>query len=186
MGVRAGRARRRLLHDEGASAVEFGLLLPLFVMLTLGTISAGFAFHAWLSVTHGAQESSRFAATLSVDAAGGTEAGWLTEVASRAAAAAGISMGVGEVDEGTTICVAVIAPTNVPPLDGHLTLTGDSSGTLVAGAPTTGPCPQAAMMSGDFVQTYIARPVDFNYLLGSARISVASKSVNRFEAVSLS
>lgn len=86
-------------HDDGAAAVEFGLLLPLFVMLTLGTISAGFAFHAWLSVTHGAQESSRFAATLSIKASAPGDAGtistWLTEVGTRATAAAGIDPNLG-------------------------------------------------------------------------------------------
>ncbi len=186
MGVRARRARRRIRHDQGAAAVEFALLLPLFVMLTIGTISAGFAFHAWLSVTHGSQESSRFAATLSVDSAGGTTGDWLADVADRAAAASNISMAAGEAEPGTVLCVAVVSPANIPALNSHLTMTADATGTLVAGTPATGPCPQAPSMTGDYVQTYVARPVDFNYLLGSGRITVASKSVNRFEAVSLS
>jgi Flp pilus assembly protein TadG len=176
----------RRLQDDGAAAVEFALILPLFVMLTVGTISAGFAFHTWLSVTHGAQESSRFAATLSVDAAGGTTDDWLNEVAERAAAASDISMAAGEAEPDTTICVAVVSPANIPALNSHLTLTADSGGTLTAGAPATGPCPQGSSMTGDYVQTYVSRPVSFNYVLGSARINVASKSVNRFEAVSLS
>jgi hypothetical protein len=41
-------------------------------------------------------------------------------------------------------------------------------------------------MDGDYVQTFVSMPVDFNYVLGSTRLTVASRSVNRFEAVSLS
>jgi Flp pilus assembly protein TadG len=174
------------VREDGAAAVEFALILPLFVMLTVGTISAGFAFHAWLNVTHGAQESSRFAATLSVDAAGGTTSAWLNEVAERAAAASDISMAAGESEPDTTICVAVVSPANIPPLNSHLTLTTTSAGTLTPGTPATGPCPEGASMTGDYVQTFVSTPVAFNYVLGSARINVASKSVNRFEAVSLS
>ena len=180
------RARFTGLADAGAAAVEFALLLPLAVMLTVGTISSGFAFHAWLNATHGAQESSRFGATLSVEAAGGTETAWLTEVADRAAAAAGISSATGEAAPGTTICVSVVSPTNIPPLNDHLTVSADSSGTLVAGTPATGPCPQGSTMTGDYVQTYVGIPVTFNYVLGSADITASSKSVSRFEAVSLS
>jgi hypothetical protein len=41
-------------------------------------------------------------------------------------------------------------------------------------------------MSGDYVQTSVSEPVNFNYVLGSAQINVGSKSINRFEAVALS
>jgi Flp pilus assembly protein TadG len=173
------------LRDEGASAVEFALILPLFVMLTVGTISAGFAFHAWLNATHGAQESSRFGATLSVEAAGGTQADWLADVADRAAAAAGISTAAGGTEPGTSVCVAVVSPANIPPLNAHLTLTADASGTLTAGSPASGAC-ETGTMNGVYVQTLVSMPVNFIYVLGSARINVASRSVNRFEAVSLS
>lgn len=190
IGMRDNRLTARSLgrEDSGASAVEFGLLLPLFVMLTLGTISAGFAFHAWLNVTHGAQESSRFAATLSVKASAPSDAGtvgtWLTEVSTRAMAAANIDPA--STDPGTSVCVAVVAPTNVPPVNSHLSLLAGPGGVMVPGPVQGGPCPGAGTMTGDFVQTYVERPIDFNYLLGSAEISVAGKSISRYEAVSLS
>ena len=41
-------------------------------------------------------------------------------------------------------------------------------------------------MTGDYVQTQVAKPVTFNYVFGWAEIDVAGKSVSRFEAVSLS
>ncbi len=181
---RADRIRWCVRCDSGASAVEFGLLLPLFVMLTLGTISAGFAFHAWLGATQGAQESSRFAATLSIDASGGSTTTWLTEVGARALAAADINPAA--TDPGTSVCVAVVSPTNVPPLNSHMMMVADSSGVMVPSAALAGSCPGAATSTGDFVQTNVDRPVDFNYLLGSAKITVTGKSLSRYEAVSLS
>jgi Flp pilus assembly protein TadG len=189
MGLRAlGRVGPRLRKEDGAAAVEFGLLLPLFVMLTLGTISAGFAFHAWLNVTHGSQESSRFAATLSIKASAPSDAGtittWLTEVGARAAAASSIDVAAAE--PGTYVCVAVVSTSNIPPINSHMTMTANPGGIMVSSAVLSGPCPEAGSVAGDFVQTYVSKPVEFNYLLGSARITVASKSVNRFEAVSLS
>ena len=179
------RRRCRLAADDGASAVEFGLLLPLFAMLAIGTISAGFAFNAWLNVTHGAQESSRFAATLSIEAGGGTTDAWLGEVADRAIAAANLSVSSTEAQPGTAACVSVVSPSNIPPLNSHLTVTTDSAGTMTKSA-AVGPCPGLPTTVGDYVQTLISRPVDFNYVLGSAAIQVSGKSVSRFEAVSLS
>ncbi len=46
------------LHDAGAAAVEFALLLPLFIMLVFGIISGGFTFDRWISVTQSAREAS--------------------------------------------------------------------------------------------------------------------------------
>jgi Flp pilus assembly protein TadG len=180
------RRARRFRGDEGASAVEFGLLLPLFVMLALGTISAGFAFHTWLNVTHGAQESSRFAATLSIGAGGGSTSSWLTQVSQRALSAANLLVSATEAQPGTTACVAVVSPTNIPPLNAHMTLTTDGTGTILRSAVLTGPCPNLPTMTGDYVQTQVAKPVTFNYVFGGAEIDVAGKSVSRFEAVSLS
>jgi Flp pilus assembly protein TadG len=189
MGTSDARSLKgRCREDRGASAVEFALLLPLFVMLTIGTISAGFAFHTWLAVTHGAQESSRFAATLSIKASaaddGGTVGTWLTEVGSRAAAASNID--TTSTVPGTYICVAVVSSSNVPPVNNHMTMEAGPSGVMTSSGVLGGSCPDADAVAGDFVQTYVSQPVDFNYVLGSSELTVAGKSVSRYEAVSLS
>lgn len=180
------RAFRRLRSDDGASAVEFALLLPLFVMLTVGTISAGFAFHAWLNVTHGAQESSRFAATLSIDAGGGSTSAWLTEVSERALSAANLMVSPTEATPGVEACVAIVSSTNVPALDAHMEVSSDASGTIVPSGVLPGPCPGLPTMSGDFVQSQVSKPAAFNYVFGSADLQVTASSVNQFEAVNLS
>jgi Flp pilus assembly protein TadG len=184
MGSRALRQRRS--GDEGAGAVEFALLFPLFIMLAIGTISAGFAFHAWLSVTHGAQETSRFAATLGVDASGGTTTEWLDSVADRALAASDLMTDATHAIPGSRICVAVVSPTNIPLLNNHLVITADSTGQIVRGAAASGPCPGLSTMSGDYVQVEVTRPTNFNYVFAAATINVGKSSVNRYEAVSLS
>jgi len=155
-------------------------------MLALGIISAGFAFHAWLNVTHGSQESARFAATLSIEAGGGDTTAWLTEVSDRALAAANLSDSATTAVPGSEACVAVVSPINIPSLNSHMTVTTDADGNVSHSAALIGPCPNMPTMSGDYVQTYVAKPVDFNYVFGSTSLTVASKSVNRFEAVSLS
>jgi Flp pilus assembly protein TadG len=51
----------RLVRSErGVSAVEFALVLPLLVVLTLGMFSGGIAFHTLLSLDHAAREGARF------------------------------------------------------------------------------------------------------------------------------
>jgi Flp pilus assembly protein TadG len=55
--------RRRAHGDQGAAAVEFALLLPLFLMLCFGSISGGIVFNDKLSLTQGVREAARYGAT---------------------------------------------------------------------------------------------------------------------------
>jgi len=177
--------RRPRSGDEGASAVEFALLFPLFIMLAIGTISAGFAFHTWLTVTHGAQETSRFAATLSVDAAGGTATGWLNSVVDRAMSASDLMTDATHAQPGSRVCVSVVSSMNIPVLNSHVIATADASG-VVSRNYFSGPCPGLATMSGDYVQVQVSQPTNFNYVVAANSITVGKASVNRYEAVSLS
>jgi hypothetical protein len=47
--------------DEGASAVEFGLVLPLLVLIIGAIIDFGFAFNAQVGLAHAAREGVRVA-----------------------------------------------------------------------------------------------------------------------------
>lgn len=50
-------------HSErGAAAVEFALVLPILLMLVLGTIEFGRAYNVQISLTHAARESARIMA----------------------------------------------------------------------------------------------------------------------------
>lgn len=55
----SGRLLRRLRLQDGAAAVEFGLLLPLIVILLGGIIDFGLALNAQISLTQAAREGVR-------------------------------------------------------------------------------------------------------------------------------
>ncbi len=62
-----GRLRHR--EDRGASLVEFALIMPLLLLLVLGTVEAAWAFANNLDVRHGAREGARLIA-VNADPAG--------------------------------------------------------------------------------------------------------------------
>ena len=65
------RAFRRERHaDDGAAAVEFALLLPIFVMLVFGGISVGIAYWKHISDVQAARDSARYGSTLPMMDAG--------------------------------------------------------------------------------------------------------------------
>jgi len=49
-------------RDDGASLIEFALVMPLLVLLIFGMVDAGWAFFQNLEVRHGAREAARLAA----------------------------------------------------------------------------------------------------------------------------
>jgi Flp pilus assembly protein TadG len=51
--------RRTSSHEDGAAAVELGLLLPLLMLILGGLIDFGFFFNAQLSLDHAAREGVR-------------------------------------------------------------------------------------------------------------------------------
>ena len=63
-GKRRRRSLRRFFGDKrGQSLVEFGLLLPILVLLVLGTIDFGRVYFAYVSVTNGARNGADYAAS---------------------------------------------------------------------------------------------------------------------------
>lgn len=59
---RARRCRGKVDADNGAAAVEFGLLLPLILVIVLGIIDFGGMLHAQVTLTQAAREGARVAA----------------------------------------------------------------------------------------------------------------------------
>ena len=58
------RFRRVRRDDAGASAVEFALLLPIFVMLVFGGLSVGIAYWKHISDVQAGRDSARYGSTL--------------------------------------------------------------------------------------------------------------------------
>jgi len=55
------KSRSKLRNEKGASAVEFALVLPIFLMLVFGIFQFGIAFNNWIAITHAAREGARLA-----------------------------------------------------------------------------------------------------------------------------
>ncbi len=73
MRLRAMRQRSPLLnHDQGASAVEFALVLPLLLMLVFAVIDYGWWFGETLGLRSGVREAARLGAVNEVTAPGGS------------------------------------------------------------------------------------------------------------------
>jgi len=57
-------------RDEGASAVEFALTLPLLILLAFGLFEAGRAFYTYNVANSSVRDAARFAARLTATCAG--------------------------------------------------------------------------------------------------------------------
>lgn len=58
----AGGKKMHRRGDEGAAAVEFALVVVIFVTLLAGVIQFGFTFYEYIQVAHAAREGVRWAA----------------------------------------------------------------------------------------------------------------------------
>src|SRR4030042_4525974 len=61
------KSESKLRNEKGASAVEFALVLPIFVMVIFGIFQFGIAFNNWIAITHAAREGARLAAVEQYD-----------------------------------------------------------------------------------------------------------------------
>ena len=168
---------RRGRGDAGASAVEFALLFPIFMVLAMGIIAAGTAFSKQINVTQAAREASRYGATYDYQAASLTIDQWLTAVDTAARGAAGDPNDpIGGYDYR---CVALV--------------TTDAAGSVVSaksrhmengGASAAGSCPTAAapnIPSTDYVQVVMYRKSQFFALFINPTIKLDSVSVTPYE-----
>jgi Flp pilus assembly pilin Flp len=85
---RVGVLRTRR-DSEGASAVEFALLLPIFIALLFGIMYGSSLFNTQQTVTQSAREGARFGATLPLSAFGSPDetppdGSWFAAVRARA------------------------------------------------------------------------------------------------------
>lgn len=84
------RLLRKLSGERGVSAVEFGLLLPLLLVILLGVIDYGWVFFVRLNMTNAAREGARVGVTRDDGVTAQTDA---TTAANNYLAAAGITGG---------------------------------------------------------------------------------------------
>lgn len=171
--MRTGATRR---GEHGAAALEFALLFPLFLAIVFGVIGMGFGFNQKINLTQTAREASRYGATLSFDAAGGTIDDWLTKVTEVAISAAGghDSGDLADDRAGVYVCVAYIPATG-------------SASSLVTGTGGPGanqPCFTDGRSGENRVQVVVGSDTVVDFLLFGGKIHLASESVTHYEATS--
>ena len=153
--------------DQGAAAVEFALLIPIFVMLTFGMLSAGLAFWHNIALTQAARDAARLGSTypISNSPVPGelTPAQWLDMVANVAAADAGWTDLTDIDSDNGFICVAFVAGSGPADVSTDVRTFG-RSGNLPAGVVTGsgGQCFDDGDRPDDRVQVRIHRDADFN------------------------
>ena len=62
MSTPTNRGRTRARDERGTAIVEFALVLPILLVIVLGTLDLGKAFNNWIDATHLANEAARYAA----------------------------------------------------------------------------------------------------------------------------
>lgn len=183
------RFRVSLRGDDGAAAVEFALIFPIFMILAMGLLAAGTAFSRQINITQATREASRYGATYdigNVDAVGtspavhprGTVAerihSWLNSVGQAVeTSAGGKDNPIGGYD---TWCVAIIdndgtAPDNTTHLDrGGSYLAGGCLGvTSSIPSPST------------YVEVVLRRDTKFFNLFTNASLNLDALSLTPYE-----
>ena len=152
-------------RDDGAAAVEFALLFPIFFMVCIGTITFGFAFERWISVTQAAREASRFAATYPNP----DDPTWAADVLLVAKENAGITAETPA--DSYYVCVRFTAADSSTASN-----VVESEGTL---APAT--CPPATSLPDSRVALTVRRSAQVNWLFGGNDLAVTGSNTSRFE-----
>jgi Flp pilus assembly protein TadG len=170
-----GRIRRAARRDEGAAAVEFALIFPIFALIAFGTIAAGFAFSRQINITQAAREASRYGSTLSFKSTGpannGTIDTWLPKVDAAAVGSAGDGVFAGLSNR----CVAYVD-----------TAAGSAWHSVNGGSKVSGPCPGTTAASAGlkvYVQVVLERQTNFNIIIANPDITLRSVSTTPYEAV---
>jgi Flp pilus assembly protein TadG len=178
-GVFTVRHFRRSGQDDGAAAVEFALLFPVFMVLALGIIAAGTAFSRQINVTQAAREASRYGATLPLGTSGSLQAridAWLPQVDTALQQAGGNS--ANPIAGWDYRCVAFVQT------DSAGSPTSTSRYSLNGAAPQTGACPgtQAPVIpSTQYVQTVLSVKSKFFVLFAGPTLQLDGVSTTPYE-----
>lgn len=173
--------------DTGASAVEFALLMPIFIMLTFGTLTGGIAFWHHIELTQGARDAARLGATFPISTVTPAPVGektmtdWLNMVADVAANESGWG-GVADVappDSGGFICVAYVAGEGDLLTTARLTFGASRASDGLLASPD-GPCFDDDLTDSR-VQVLVRRDAELNAVLYSSDLELRTHSSIPYE-----
>lgn len=187
----ASRMQGRLLirtgmSERGAALVEFALVLPILMILLIGTVTTGLALNSTISLNNAAREGGRFGATLPDE----NLAVWLNSVADVAQGAATGDLADGV--DGRTICVAYLYPNGtIPAIDfGDIagSMTTDHTARLIINSAgqkfyTIGSSCYTDGRPGSErrVQVSVERDVDLDFVFTQVTMTIDGRSTARFE-----
>lgn len=98
---RAHRTHRARRDERGASAVEFALIVPVLVLLLMGTVSTGLAYNDHISLTNAVREGARYGAGADI-----TSSSWAANVQTRVQQVYFNAAGIAPTDN--QVCVKLI------------------------------------------------------------------------------
>lgn len=161
-------------QERGASLVEFALLLPVFVMLLFGGITAGLALNEKQQMTHATREGARYAAAVAPDQAFATGT-WAEAVRDLIVERSAGSLVAGDV------CVSLVTGSG-----GGLQVVSPASEYSTASG--SGPCITGqtyAVTAGDDglrVQVTASKPAEIDLVLfGNYEVTLESSATARSE-----
>lgn len=64
-----GINKKKLKYEKGATAIEFALILPVFIIIIFAVFQFGIVFNNWIALTYAAREGARMAAVDEYDEA---------------------------------------------------------------------------------------------------------------------
>jgi Flp pilus assembly pilin Flp len=176
-------------RDEGAAAVEFALLFPIFMILAMGIITVGTAFSRQINVTQAAREASRYGATLDISSISNTLCGnatlssaqdrtdcWLKAVDK--AATESVGKANNPIGGYNQLCVALVVTTDTGGV------TSGSRHLDHGGVPTDGACGDtapASIASTTYAQVVLLRTVQFFVIFINPTIHVDAVSTTPYE-----
>jgi hypothetical protein len=166
----------RSTGERGAAMVELAIVLPVLVILLLGIVSTAVVYNQKLSLTNGAREGARYAATLPVGNFANVNA-WLDSVAGVSATAVDDGFGAGV--PGRITCVAYVYPQGIT-TDDRTTRRRESGGVVSYSNQT---CYTDGRPSTERrVQIILQRDASISTGFVKIPIAMTSRSVARFES----
>ncbi|NND02575.1 MAG: pilus assembly protein [Acidimicrobiia bacterium] len=161
-------------NDDGASLIEFAMILPILAALLLGIVTVGLALNGKNSINNAAREGARYGATLTVDT---SMTDWLNDVSDVA-----IRSATGQLDNGIdarTLCVAYVYPAGTAVLDRTSRVEIDPAGNRTY---ALGQCFADGRPNDERrVQVSAARDTEILALFFIRGVTLDAESVARFE-----
>jgi TadE-like protein len=161
--------------DDGASLVEFALILPVFMMLVLGAFSGASTYNTKVSMTSAAREGARYGATLAAIPSGGTP--WANAVRDVVVQRSG-----GELTNNQ-VCVALVQGPGTSPTVSPAGTPPQTYYWLGSIGPASGPCfVDNSSDAGQRVQIRVKKTGHIEALLFKVSPTLTSSAVARYEA----